>query len=137
MNRRQSDHESNTKAAILKAISDCGDDNMRAILLLMLAVLEEIGSKIDAVMSDEKAIREIVLNGHTAVHDDDHEWIAQFRDTRPAGKCSYVLRMEQAEETAARSKRKVGEEVVSKVLVSALSILATLLLMGASKWMGL
>ena len=126
-----------TKPAILKAIADCKDDNMRAVLLLMLAVLEEIGSKIDSVMSDEKTIREMVLNGHSGIHDNDHEWIAQFRESRPGGKCAFVLRKEREEAEAAASKRKISEEVVSKILIAVLSVLGTLMVAGMLKSLGM
>jgi len=137
MNRRKTDMTESAKPAIIKAIADCKDDNMRAVLLLMLAVLEEIGAKIDMVMSDEKTIREMVLNGHSAVHDDDHVWIAQYRESRPGGKCAYVLRKEREEAEAAGSRRKISEEVISKILIAVFSILGTLMFAGMLKSLGM
>ena len=126
-----------TKPAILKAIADCQDDNMRAVLLLMLAVLEEIGGKIDSVMSDEKTIRDMVLNGHSAIHDDDHVWIAQCRAKQVEEVCAWAhLKMKEEAETS-HSWRRVSEHVVGKIVIAAISILGTLVVVGMLKTMGL
>ena len=52
------------KAEILAAIGKTEDPNMKVVLLLLLAVFEEIGDKIDDMRADEKGLREAVLNGH-------------------------------------------------------------------------
>ncbi len=56
------------KEKIVNEIQKTNDPNLKAVLLLMMAVLEEIGDKIDTVISDEQALRETVLNGHEPVH---------------------------------------------------------------------
>jgi hypothetical protein len=136
-NRRKEDAADSTKPAILKAIADCKDDNMRAVLLLMLAVLEEIGSKIDAAMSDERTLREMVLNGHSGVHDGDHEWIAECREKRVEEVCVWAREKMRKEADAHASKRKISEEIIGKAVVAALAVLGTLLLTGVVKTLGM
>lgn len=117
------------KDRIVQAIAACQDDGLRAVLLLLLAVLEEIGSKIDTVMHDEKALREIVLNGHTSTHEADHDWISSFRAHANEYPEDHAwIRMRRAEEEAAKqSKRKVGENVMSHIIVAVLSVAFTAL----------
>lgn len=67
------------KSEILSAIGKTEDKNLKMILLLLLGVLEEIGSKIDNVLTDEKSLRESVLNGHADTHHADHEWVKERR----------------------------------------------------------
>lgn len=116
-----------TKSRIIQAIADCKDDAMRSVLLIMLAVLEEIGSKIDAVMHDEQALREIVLNGHTATHGADHDWIAKFRGQAHEypDDHAWIARKRAEEEDDKRSKRRVGEDVISHIIVAGLSVAGT------------
>lgn len=68
---------SNTRADIMAAIATMQDPNQRAVLMLLLKVLDDIGGKIDAVLADEKALREMVLNGYSDQHDAHHNWIAR------------------------------------------------------------
>ena len=63
------------KNHIIDAISDTSDSNLRAVLLLMLQVLDEIGTKIDRMANDEEAIRNVVLEAHADDHNKHHEWI--------------------------------------------------------------
>jgi hypothetical protein len=69
----------NTKAEIMAAIGRTDDYNLKMVLLLMLGIMEEIGSKIDRIYTDKDALRESVLNGHADVHHGDHEWIKHHR----------------------------------------------------------
>ncbi len=101
------------KAEILKAIADTEDRNLKTVLLLLLGVLEELGAKIDAMGSDERVLREVVLNGHEDVHHGHHEWIAK--------------KMKAEEESAANdaaSKRKIRDGIIEKLLWLALVALA-------------
>lgn len=93
------------KSEILKAIADTGDKNLKTILLLLLGVLEELGTKIDAMGSDERALREVVLNGHEEVHHGHHEWVAK------------KIKQEEADaENAKASKRKIRDGMIEKLL---------------------
>ena len=74
------------RSEILSQISKTEDENMRVILLLLLGVLEvgaeevkKVGAKIDALRTDEDALRRAVLNGLAPTHHDDHEWLAGHR----------------------------------------------------------
>ncbi len=66
---------SNTRADIMAAIATMQDPNQRAVLMLLLKVLDDIGAKIDAVLADENKLREMVLNGHSEQHDEHHVWV--------------------------------------------------------------
>jgi hypothetical protein len=74
------------RSEILSQISKTEDENMRVILLLLLGVLEvgaeevkKVGEKVDALRTDEDALRRAVLNGLAATHHEDHEWLAGHR----------------------------------------------------------
>lgn len=67
----------NTRIEIMSAIAAMQDPSQRAVLMLLLKVLDDIGSKIDAVLADEKKLREMVLNGHSEQHDAHHVWTAR------------------------------------------------------------
>jgi hypothetical protein len=127
-------HANETKNRIMQSIADCKDDSLRAVLLLLLAVLEEIGGKIDIVMRDEKTLREIVLNGHTATHDSDHEWISNFRAQRNDEVCAWAHARMVAEEKISESKRRVTESILEKALVAAIAASGTLMLVGLIEW---
>lgn len=101
------------KEEILKAIADTGDKTLKTILLLLLGVLEELGTKIDAMGSDERALREVVLNGHEEVHHGHHEWVAKK-----------IKQEEDDEKNAAASKRKIRDGLIEKILWLVLVALA-------------
>lgn len=139
--------EDSTKDRIVAAIAECSDNNLRAVLLLMLAVLEEIGEKIDIAMSDEKSLRELVLNGHSEVHSDDHDWLFRmrpiigrwsdtiswaesFRGMRKDGVCEYAREQIEARTKNTESRRKIGEDLIVHLLVAISSVLATALSIG-------
>ena len=103
----------NVKSEILASIAKTEDQTIKSLLLLMLGVLEEIGSKIDNVMSDERALRETVLNGHSDVHSKHHEWIA-VQLTK--------------EEKNSGSFRKIGEGLAQTAIWCGLTSFVTYLL---------
>ena len=102
----------NVRSEILSGIAKTEDQTVKS-LLLMLGVLEEIGGKIDSVISDERSLRETVLNGHSDVHPKHHEWIAEKM---------------QAEEKNSGSFRKISEGLVQNALWIAISSAVTYLL---------
>ena len=126
-NRRDSDELTED---IMNAIAGCDDPNMKAVLLIVHNGFAKLSSKIDAVLSDEETIKNIVLNGHSATFSDDMTWLHSFRMSRPNGKCPYVVRMEAAEELVNRSKRKVFESVAAHAITAITSILAAWLVTG-------
>jgi len=107
-----SDHT--IKAQIMAVISKTDNTEMKLVMLLMLQVVDEIGGKIDNVLSDEKQMREAVLNGHAPVHHDHHVWIE--------GKIKTEAEQEKAD---SYSKRKIRDDIVSKILWAVLSAAIT------------
>lgn len=106
------------KSEILSAIAKTESPEMKTVLLLLLGVFEEIGGKIDAVLSNERALRQTVLNGHEPVHHEHHEWIA---------------RKMQEEKDSNEDSRKIK----AGVLQSVISHVALLLLGGLLAYLGL
>ena len=102
------------KSEILKAIADTGDKNLKTILLLLLGVLEELGTKIDAMGSDERALREVVFNGHEEVHHGHHEWVAKK-----------IKQEEDDANNVAASKRKIRDGLIEKLAWLALVAVAS------------
>lgn len=96
---------SSVKSQIMSAISSAEDAHMKTVLLLMLMVIDEIGGKIDVILQDEGALRHAVLNGHSDQHEAHHDWIT-------------VQITKEAEDN--KSKRKIGEGIIEKVLYSAI-----------------
>lgn len=105
--------QQSVKQQIMTAIAGTDDAHLKTVLILMLGILEEIGGKIDAVLADEKTLRDAVLNGHAAVHDDDHEWIK-------------VQRAKEVEDK--ESSRKIRDGIIEKVLWAALAAIAVWIL---------
>ena len=103
----------NVRSEILSGIAKTEDHTVKSLLLLMLGVLEEIGGKIDSVISDKRSLRETVLNGYSDVHPKHHEWIAEKM---------------QAEEKNSGSFRKISEGLVQNALWIAISSAVTYLL---------
>ncbi len=101
------------KVEIMSVIARTDDPNLKTMLILMLAVLEEIGSKIEAMRADEQGLREAVLNGHSAVHDAHHEWITK----------RILEEVEEAKDEKA-SKRKIRDGIVEWLIRLALVALA-------------
>ena len=100
--------EFNVRSEILATIAKTSDQTMRTVLLLMLGVLDDIGSKLDTVMKDERALKESVLNGHASSHDEHHRWIA--------GKIN-------AEEEAAKVKKTLWQKFIEGAAAHAGSLI--------------
>ena len=106
---------SNTRVEIMNAIGKTDDHNLKMILLLMLGIMEEIGSKIDNIYDDKARLRAEVLNGHADIHHSDHEWIKHYR-------MENVQRMkiiERIEPVVLWAETKILEEKENKKLVKA------------------
>jgi hypothetical protein len=131
VNRRKSDHEDAAMAdEIMRAIAECEDQSMKAVLLIIHSGFGRLSMKIDAVLQDESAIKSIVLNGHTATFHDDMDWLHNFRTNRPNGKCPFVLKAEAEALAAANSKRKISENIMEKLIVATITALLTMLGIG-------
>lgn len=70
--------------AIVEAMNqDNLDPTVRAVLNIQMLIVEEIGEKLDAILRDEKGLREAVLNGWEQHHHDHHTWIdKQMREEK-------------------------------------------------------
>lgn len=100
------------KAEIISVIAKTDDPNMKAVLILMLAVLEEISDEIRLMRNDEQGLREAVLNGHTNVHDAHHEWIEE------------KIRQEKDDaKDDKQSRRKIRDALIERALWAALVVL--------------
>lgn len=125
------------KDRILETITSCTDENTRSLLVLFHAGFEELGRKIDAVLSDELALKDIVLNGVSDGHAQDHlDWRA-FKATRPNGKCPYVVLMEKRDEENRLDRRRISSNITERVLWLVVGALATFVVLGVKGSIGL
>lgn len=108
------------KSGILQAINEANDPAMKTVLLLMLAVFEEIGGKIDSVLKNERALRETVLNGYTDAHHGHHEWLDKRikRDDKIDQVVDWVETKMVNEREMKEDARKVKADVLGKVIVA-------------------
>jgi hypothetical protein len=143
-NNRTRPQDDATRQRIMDAINAANDEGQRAILLLLL----EISGKIDAVLSDERGLRELVLNGSNAMHDEDHQFIATLRAQgglldqaasiikerhTHGGHCAWAAAKQAEEKANHDEKRKMAWDWFGKVIWG-----VTLLTAGAigSKYFG-
>jgi hypothetical protein len=120
----------NVKSEILAAIGKTNDESMKTILLLLLGVLEEIGGKVDSVLTNERALRQTVLNGYTDDHHGHHEWLERRikRDDKVDVIIGWaenkILKEREAEEDARKIKVGTFEKVLGSIIFAALSFAA-------------
>lgn len=104
----------NVKSSIMAALEETEDKAMRTILLLMLGVFEHVGgeltglnAKLDAILADERALKDKVLNGHADHHDADHEFIQAERANRARRErvCQWAETQMLAEEQEATDRK--------------------------------
>jgi hypothetical protein len=113
---------SNTRVEIMNAIGKTDDHNLKMVLLLMLGVMEEIGTKIDSIYEDKDYLRSTVLNGHADIHHSDHEWIRHYR-VEDVQRLNIISRVEPVMVWA---ESKIQEEKESKkVLKNSISVILT------------
>jgi len=117
------------KDQIVAAIAATEDKNMKVVLLMMLGVLDEIGTKIDTVLNDEKGLRDAVLNGHEPVHNTHHEYIARqiiYEDDDAVQRRWASRKMKEEIEDAKSekdAKRSVKYNIIERVLWVTLTII--------------
>lgn len=124
-----------TRDKIIDAIGNTKDDDLRAVLMIMLAILEEISQKIDSVLEDEESIRNTVLNGEAKDHPSDHQFIRDLRKARPGGYCDYANRMMREEEERKKGARNMMNSLAERGLMLALGVIGTLVGMGAIQFL--
>lgn len=110
------------KSEILKAINGTNEPAMRTVLMLMLGLFESVNEKLDAVLSDEAAMRTAVLNGHESVHHGHHEWIERRikRDPEIEAIVAWAIARKASEEQSIQSGRKIREGVIEKIIAAIL-----------------
>lgn len=120
----------NVRSEILSAIGKTDDPNMKMILLLMLGVLEEIGGRLEDYMSDDKTMRDKVLNGHESRHHVHHDHIEACIAAGCIDMCRWA-KAKQAEEMEARNdRRSLARKFAESIVAQAGTIITTALLTG-------
>lgn len=116
---------------IIEAIAKAADPTIKAVLLLMhqqtiliAESIQEVNDKLDAVWSDEKSLRESVLNGHAANHDIDHEWVSARRNEKCEEVCSWARGKLDVEQEDEKAKRKFVWGVRENVIAALITALA-------------
>lgn len=110
------------KSEILKAINGTNEPAMRTVLMLMLGLFESVNEKLDAVLSDEAAMRTAVLNGHEPVHHGHHEWLDRRikREPEIESLVAWAIARKASEEQSIQSGRKIREGVIEKIIAAIL-----------------
>lgn len=119
------------KEQIIAAIANASDPNLKALLLLMhtqttmiFEAITEINNKLDGVWSDEKSLRETVLNGHAKSHDEDHGWVAERREVKCEEVCTWAKGKMEAEQKDADESRKMKFGIREQVIAGLITALA-------------
>lgn len=120
----------NVRSEILAAIAKTDSTETKAVLLLMLGVLEEIGGKIDNFLQDEKKLRETVLNGHEPAHHSHHDHVAKCVELGGLEVCKWA-RQQMADEDESEKTRK---NVVQKFFEGAAGHMGSMLAGGLLMW---
>lgn len=137
---RRTNNSFNVKSAILSEISKTDDTHLKTSLLLMLGVLESnesgmhrIERKLDAVLKDEKKLKELVLNGHNDKHHDHHDWIEEHiksdRELRPV--CEWAKAKMEEDAEAMKSRKGAWQKFIEGATSNAGALIAA----GAIGWM--
>ena len=155
-NRRATDAtqaESKVKTDIINQMGEVEDQDSRVLLTLLLRLHEEmtqsfnahfvtlnahliqIHTEIAKLQRTDDQIKTLVLNGHTEVHTDDHNWIAQQRKIEAAcglvlnkhgedGLCEHARQMIEDAKVAKVRRWKVMDGLAEKLILVLLGILA-------------
>lgn len=113
---------SQTRSKIIETIGSVESDETKAVLMMMLGMIEdmeEISKKIDLVLADEGAIRNLVLNGAAPHHSEHHVWVAE----------------KIAEEKVNKSEsRQLIRAIIKTVATLIIGGAGTLMLLGLAEW---
>lgn len=118
-NRRYTDKAGGVRLEIMSSLESVTDTNLRIILLMMLKMSDEISSKLDSVLDDEKRIKDIVLNGQS----ETFSQVLSCHST-PSGHCPWAETRMKAEADLQESGRIIRNNIIEKVLVAILVFVA-------------
>ena len=112
---------------LLKALAEINDPAHRSVLALLLRAVKDIGTKLDAVLSDEARIREIVLDGFSKDHHDHHVWLegqikrhkviaAVNAEHDESGLCSVARGLLEEREANKTSGRRIRDDLLKNAI---------------------
>ena len=128
-NNPSSTSQSPTRDKIIAEIGRSTDDDIKAILMIVLAALEEIGQKIDLFTSTE-SLRTAVFDTHAPKHDAHHHWIEMRMQEKCEQQCTWVKGKIAEEDLQKQDKRKFASSMKEKIALILLSVLGTLIVSG-------
>lgn len=167
---RRSTDASEVRKKIIDAISTGEEIRPAMILAILLGVLDEIKSdiaemrkdlsdQITVILNDEQAMRDVVLNGHSETHNEDHDWLKRHRDSNCEEYCQRMrlyydedakaeaqgkpdrlavmawARSEMVAQTNdSDSRRRIRDGWIGNVLWAGTTLLAALMLGGFVMW---
>lgn len=126
------------KKDMMEALATIEDPGQKVVLMLLVRSIDNISRKLDKVLADEEKLKHIVLNGSAKDHDAHHKWIDKqvnnsedvvktinFVKNRQdaGGYCDYASRMIASEKAEQEDKRKVKNDVVSKIILAGLGVI--------------
>ena len=148
--------ESKVKDDIINQMGEVDDQSSRVLLTLLLRLHEEmthnfsahfttlnahmiqIHTEIAKLQRTDDQIKTLVLNGHTEVHTDDHNWIAQQRKIEAAcglvlnnhdedGLCEVARKALKEAEVSERRKWKIMDNLSETLVLVLIGIIAAAL----------
>lgn len=137
LSRRERDKVAgDVRDKIMDAIAGGGDIPASTLLAIMLGVLDEIKDEIASLRGDIPGLREAVLNGHAAVHHDDHEWIAKMRvvEENREKHCSWCAQQYADAQDNKKSRRLIRDGLITDAIKVMGGVVFTLIVLGAATW---
>jgi hypothetical protein len=149
-----------TRKQILDAATAMENKDLRTVLMFLVTVLDEqgskideLGSKIDKMRADEKGLRDAVLNGHSGHHDqhhawvarqigyhdehiDDHKWIKERRTANCESACNWAAEKMVAEKNDKTRIQRIVDAWIADAGKYVMGGLLTLLVLGAAAYFG-
>lgn len=99
-------------AEMTAMIAEEPDPKLRALLAAISAMFGRLEEKLDVALADEQALRQMVLNGHSDTHSDDHDHVAKCRAGGCLEVCEKMRERIDSEEKDADVTR--GEQIKQK-----------------------
>jgi hypothetical protein len=140
-NRRASDRLPTHAASrddILEALTRVEDSGQRAVLTVLLRVVDEISAKIDHVLADEERIKMLVLGEYSSVHAVHHRHVEdsipaisrlnvsvkalQDTHTGQGGHCAFASAHIERDKVQRLRWIKVADGVYEKAVIAVLAL---------------